>query len=66
MIVITSARAGAGRRSGSAEMRLCAVVIAYSRCLPRQVLSSQGTLLGPSEPKPEKALDVAPPRPQSR
>ena len=66
MIVITIAHAGAGRRSGSAEMRVCAVVIAYSPCLPQQVLSSGGTLLGHSKPKPEKGLDVAPPRPQSR
>ena len=42
MIVITSAHAGAGRRSGSAEMRVCAVVIAHSPCLPRSVLSSRG------------------------
>ena len=31
MIVITIAHASAGRRSGSAEMRVCAVVIAHSR-----------------------------------
>jgi hypothetical protein len=46
MIVITSARAGAGRKSGSAERRVCAVVIAHSPCLPRQVLSSGLTLWG--------------------
>jgi len=66
MIVITIAHAGAGRRSGSAERRVCAVVIAHSPCLPRQVLSSKGPLLGHMSPKPEKGLDVAPPRPQSR
>jgi hypothetical protein len=60
MIVITSARAGAGRRSGSAEMRVCAVVIAHLPCLPRQVLSSKGPLLGHMRPNRRKALTWRP------
>ena len=60
MIVITIAHAGAGRRSGSAERRVCAVVIAHSRCLGDQVLSSRGTLLGHSGPNRRKALTYRP------
>jgi len=41
MIVITgSAHAGAGRRGGSAEMRVGAVVIAHSPCPQLPCLSS--------------------------
>jgi hypothetical protein len=65
MIVITIAHAGAGRRSGSAERRVCAVVIAHSRCLAHQVLS-RASPFGAVRAKPEKGLDVAAPRPQSR
>ena len=56
MIVITSARAGAGRKSGSAEMRVCAVVIALSPCLPHLVLSRGAPFLGYVGPNRRKPL----------
>jgi len=60
MIVITIAHAGAGRRSGSAETRVCAVVIAHSPCLPHLALSSRGPLLGDGAPNRRKALTWRP------
>jgi hypothetical protein len=47
MIVITgSAHAGVGRRSGSAEMRVGAVVIAHLPCPQLRGLSSPGRFFG--------------------